>query len=84
MYLTLTPLPKQEMTNNVEGDVQKLDQQPDNPEDLAKYIQELLTNVKKQYEDMTTRVITAIDDIATRVENLEKNINQLLDNVKTE
>lgn len=58
--------------------------QPDNPEDLAKYIQDLLQNVKKQYEDMTGRVIQAIDDIATRVENLEKNVNSLLENVKTE
>jgi hypothetical protein len=33
---------------------------------------------------MTGRVISAIDDIATRVENLEKNVNSLLENVKTE
>lgn len=62
----------------------KMNSQPDNPEDLAKYIQDLLQNVKKQYEDMTGRVITAIDDIANRVENLEKNVNSLLENVKTE
>ena len=62
----------------------KMNTQPDNPEDLAKYIQDLLQNVKKQYEDMTGRVITAIDDIANRVENLEKNVNSLLENVKTE
>lgn len=59
-------------------------QQPDNPEDLAKYIQDLLQGVKKQYEDMTGRVISAIDDIATRVESLEKNVNSLLENVKTD
>lgn len=58
--------------------------QPDNPEDLAKYIQNLLQNVKSQYEEMTGKVINAIDEIASRVENLEKNVNSLLENVKTE
>ena len=57
--------------------------QPENPEELAKYIQELLQNVKKQYEEMTGRVVTAIDDIANRVDSLEKNVNALLDNVKS-
>ncbi|KAH0570624.1 Heat shock factor binding protein 1 [Spironucleus salmonicida] len=57
--------------------------QPENPEELAKYIQDLLQNVKKQYEDMTGRVVTAIDDIANRVDSLEKNVNALLDNVKS-
>ena len=39
--------------------------------------------MKKQYEEMTGRVVTAIDDIANRVDSLEKNVNALLDNVKS-
>lgn len=57
---------------------------PENPEQLAEYIQTLLLNVKQQYEQMTSRVVDSLEDINKRVDQLEQNVNHLLESVTTD
>ncbi|XP_064393223.1 heat shock factor-binding protein 1-like [Halichondria panicea] len=64
-------------TNQTEG------QEGQDPEQLTKFVEELLSNMQGKFQQMSEQIIGRLDEMGKRVEDLEKNIEDLMQQVDT-
>ncbi|CAO1335460.1 unnamed protein product [Diamesa serratosioi] len=51
---------------------------PKNMAELTVYVQNLLQNVQDKFQCMSEQIISRIDDMGTRIDDLEKSIAELM------
>ena len=55
-----------------------------NPTDLTAFVQTLLDQMQTRFSQMSDQIITKIDDMGARVDELEKSISVLMDQTSVE
>jgi len=51
---------------------------PENAQDLTIFVQNLLEQMQQRFNQMSTSIIGRIDDMGTRIDDLEKSITDLM------
>ena len=51
---------------------------PDNAQDLTIFVQNLLEQMQQRFNQMSTTIIGRIDEMGSRVDDLEKSISDLM------
>jgi heat shock factor-binding protein 1 len=51
---------------------------PENAQDLTIFVQNLLEQMQQRFNQMSTSIIGRIDDMGTRIDDLEKSISDLM------
>mmetsp|Transcript_35779 Transcript_35779/g.86370 ORF Transcript_35779/g.86370 Transcript_35779/m.86370 type:complete len:91 (+) Transcript_35779:132-404(+) len=51
----------------------------DNPEDLDVFVKELMDNMQTRFNRLSDTIVGRIDDMGTKIDELEKSVNDLMD-----
>eukprot|EP00301_Raphidiophrys_heterophryoidea_P018993 c397_g1_i2.p2 GENE.c397_g1_i2~~c397_g1_i2.p2 ORF type:complete len:117 (+),score=21.05 c397_g1_i2:50-352(+) len=54
------------------------DENPGNSQDLSVFVQNLLDQMQGRFQQMSTTIISRIDDMGSRIDELEQSINELM------
>ncbi|KAI9140349.1 heat shock factor binding protein 1-domain-containing protein [Paraphysoderma sedebokerense] len=47
-------------------------------QDLSKFVETLLLQMQTKFEDMSSQILSKMDDMATRIDELEKTVGDLM------
>mmetsp|Transcript_12785 Transcript_12785/g.19239 ORF Transcript_12785/g.19239 Transcript_12785/m.19239 type:complete len:95 (+) Transcript_12785:137-421(+) len=56
----------------------------DTPEDLDIFVKELMDNMQTRFNRLSDTIVGRIDDMGSKIDELEKSINDLMDQAGTE
>lgn len=59
----------------------KNDMPPESAQDLTVFVQNLLEQMQQRFNQMSSSIIGRIDEMGTRIEDLEKSISDLMQQV---
>ncbi|BFZ12861.1 hypothetical protein BsWGS_15900 [Bradybaena similaris] len=60
------------------ADVEKTGSDPKSVQDVTSFVHTLLQEMQNKFENMSSQIISRIDDMGTRIDDLEKNIADLM------
>eukprot|EP00635_Sarcinochrysidales_sp_CCMP3193_P004334 CAMPEP_0118889470 /NCGR_PEP_ID=MMETSP1166-20130328/383_1 /TAXON_ID=1104430 /ORGANISM="Chrysoreinhardia sp, Strain CCMP3193" /LENGTH=79 /DNA_ID=CAMNT_0006828061 /DNA_START=28 /DNA_END=270 /DNA_ORIENTATION=- len=52
---------------------------PQTPQDLTVFVKNLLEQMQQRFETMSERIVGRIDEMGTRIDDLEKSIGELME-----
>mmetsp|Transcript_7562 Transcript_7562/g.13632 ORF Transcript_7562/g.13632 Transcript_7562/m.13632 type:complete len:92 (+) Transcript_7562:215-490(+) len=56
----------------------------DNPEDLDIFVKELMDNMQTRFNRLSDTIVGRIDDMGSKIDELEKSINDMMDQAGVE